>query len=168
MRWIFGSFWLRWWARGRVLAYGRWGPGFSCWRRQFFCLHTYSTLALCFLSLLAALAFDVGLFFLSLAFPEQLAWYYTDYPSFLLLFLLNPKQSCTKLTTWPSLSLSCLWWNLWPIENWASSEFQRRWKTLWQLKYFNDLITMVTAIPSYNLSFTPLVFTDTKIPGHAY
>ena len=34
---------MRWWRRGRVLAYGCWGPRFDSWHWQIFCLHIYST-----------------------------------------------------------------------------------------------------------------------------
>ena len=65
-----------------------------------------------------------------LSFRVQLCEYHnTDSPSFLLLLLLNLKQSCTKLTIGLSLSLtlSCLWCkNMWPIENWVTSECQKR------------------------------------------
>ena len=50
--WVAGLWWRR---RGWVFAFGPSGPGFDSWRRQFFCLHTYSTSAPCQLSLFGSI-----------------------------------------------------------------------------------------------------------------
>ena len=62
-------------SRGRVLAYGHWGPGFESWSKQKFLLlssHQFST------SDSVTLTLDIGLFYLSI-FPAQFAKLTTGY-----------------------------------------------------------------------------------------